>query len=322
MRLARAGQDDQVGLWRKLKRLVVFGALSATRAVVEAAPRRWDGWLAHLVQRLVRFFSPGIGRRIEDHLRLIYGARRDHAERHELAETVAENLGLSVVEFMRLGRMSPDELRRTVRCYGRSRIERLLAAGRRVIVITAHYGNFELMGAYLTAIGLPTVYIARASDADLTEQLVHGIRATHGVEVVHKSAWRDALRAVRGGRILGILADQAVMTGGVMADFLGRPAASAIGPVMLARQSDAVIVPVFITRDANQRMTVAIHRPFELPRTGDAEADLREGVRQINEVISRQIEHRPVEWHWMHRRWKTPTSLRNRAPRLRRSVGD
>jgi KDO2-lipid IV(A) lauroyltransferase len=276
--------------------------------------------LARWILRQLNFLVPELRRRMSDHLRLVYGRSHSVDERARMAQRVQDNLGATLAEFMRLAHRRPEDLRHRTRTFGQIHLRRALDAGHGVLLVTAHYGSYELAGAYCAAHGLPITVLARARDDVLTEQFVGRTRSQHQIRVIHKTAWREALKVLRDGGLVGVLADQAVNTGGVMADFLDQPAATAVGPILMAQQTGAALLPCFVTRDNNGRLTVELHAPIELPSTGDEEADLCTAAQRLNDVLSAQIRHRPEEWQWLHRRWKTPRSIRRRAPKLDRSM--
>lgn len=308
------------GLRRALRRRLVAGALALFRIFVLAVPRSWDPALARFLYATLRLFAARIASRMLDHLRLVYGDTMTAAERLALMDRAAFAYCRGVIEFIRMDQLDPADVRRRTRVRGQGVLRRAFASGRGVILLTAHYGNFEMMAANCGAYGLPITVIARSRTDELVEQWLAATRARHGLTIVHKQGWRAALRVLKSGGTLGVIADQAVRTGGVMADFLGHPSPTAVGPILLARSTGAIVIPAFITRDANDRFTVEIHEPLEFPNTGDEEADLQAAAQMINDVISRQIHHKPDEWLWMHRRWKQPISLRSGPVRLDRAL--
>lgn len=311
---------DRPDYGRYLRRQVVQVTVGFYRALCSLVPVAWDNALAAFMDRALRFFCPHVLCRVRDHLRLIYGHDLGRAEREALADRVVRNACRGVTEFMRISQLSPDDVRRRADVYGKVHLHRALAAGRGAAIATAHYGNYEMLAFVCASYGHSVVAIARPMDDEATQQFTAATRGQHQVEVISKSNWREALRAMRRNAVVGIIADQAVLTGGVMAEFLGRPASTAIGPLILSRAAGAPILPSFITRDANNRFTIEIHAPLPLPDTGDNQADLQAGAQLINDAISAQIRCRPEEWLWSHRRWKSPRSTRSAAPKLERSL--
>lgn len=310
------------GTGRLLKKLLVAAGFMLFRAVVLVIPRSWDERSARTIKRLVLAFSPHLRRRALDHLRLVYDGTKSPAERRAIAEEALLNFARMLVEFFRLLQLDATDVRRLVRVNGQGNLRRALDAKRGIIALTGHYGNYEMMAANCGVYGLPFLAIARSKADEFVEPFLADVRDRHGLEIVHKFGWRVAAERLKEGGLVGVVADQAVRTGGVLVEFLGHNSPTAIGPLLLARHSNATVLPMFITRDANNRFTLDIHPPLDLPNTGDEEQDLRDGALLLNQTIGSQVLHRPEEWLWVHRRWKKPVAVRRSSPKLSRAFGE
>ncbi|MCZ7599319.1 MAG: hypothetical protein M5U09_18645 [Gammaproteobacteria bacterium] len=129
---------------------------------------------------------PDLRRRLTHNLKLIYGETHSQAELVAFSRRVRRNLALNVVDFMRLSDCGPQDLLRRTRTYGQIHLRRALEAGRGALLVTGHYGGYELAGAYCAAHGLPITVLARARDDELTEQFFSRTRNHHHVRVIHK----------------------------------------------------------------------------------------------------------------------------------------
>ena len=87
-------------------------------------------------------------------------------------------------------------------------------------------------------------------------------------------------------------------------DFLGRPAATALGPAILALRSGAALVPAFAHRLADGTFLAEFFPALDLPHTDDRDADVRQITQMCNDVVGREITADPAQWLWLHRRWK------------------
>ena len=92
--------------------------------------------------------------------------------------------------------------------------------------------------------------------------------------------------------------------GGAVLTFLGRPAATAIGPAMLALRSGATILPVFIRRLEGDRFLYSIHERVEMPATEDRQEAAEALAQKLNDIIGAEITAHPEQWLWLHDRWK------------------
>ena len=131
-------------------------------------------------------------------------------------------------------------------------------------------------------------------------------RAAHGVRAIWRNRTngsavaRGCLRALRDGRVLGLLLDQDLGdVPSVTAPFLGRPARVALGPAELALRAGAAVVAGFIGRDGADPDAHRIHID-PLPLDGGAPAL----ALRMSNAIEAAIRRRPDEWVWLHDRWR------------------
>jgi KDO2-lipid IV(A) lauroyltransferase len=270
----------------------LFGALPVDAASAVG------GWLART-----------IGPRLGASKRAVLNLRRAMPELDEtrIAEIVFgmwENLGRVVGEYPHLDKFRVYEKGGRVEALNTESVDPLLAAGKRLIFISAHFGNWEMAGLAATQKGLAVTQIYRAANNPLVDALIQESRAIVGSEPVPKGsvAARRSIEALRQGRHLALLVDQK-MNDGIPVPFFGRDAMTAPAVAQLAIRFDAAIIPARVerTRGANFRLTV--FPPIEMPQTGDRHADARETMRRVNAVLESWIRERPEQWFWLHRRW-------------------
>ena len=195
---------------------------------------------------------------------------------------------------------------RFVRFRNRERLDKAYEKGKGIIVLTAHFGSWELMAAALRENNCPGVTIGRRIYFKKYDDFLNRLRKSRDVEVIYRDeSPRKMLKTLKKNWIVGIVADQDVdSVDGVFVNFFGQAAYTPTGPVALAKASGAVLLPVFIIREGS-RHTIAIDEPIELRDTGDKEADLIYNTQKWSDVVESYIRRYPDQWVWMHRRWKT-----------------
>ena len=171
--------------------------------------------------------------------------------------------------------------------------------------MSAHLGNWEILGATCTALGYRISIVGRRMYYYKFEELLHGARRAAGVRVVDRDEPKAMLRTLRNGHFLGIMGDiDAVKVGSVYVEFFGRLALTPTGPVALALRMDVPLVPAFIVRNERGGHTVLIDEPLRLIRTGDMQKDLLVNTMRAAKAIERVIRRYPDQWTWFHRRWQ------------------
>ncbi|MGD9496739.1 MAG: lysophospholipid acyltransferase family protein [Armatimonadota bacterium] len=245
---------------------------------------------------------------------LILGEQHDGRARVRMLHASLRNMAKTMLELLKLPTMSEQQLVSLTPARGVEHLEEAVSRGKGVIVVTAHFGSWELLAARISQLGYPLTVIARDANDPPTAQIIRQARESAGVRVAERHEVRRVLRALRRGEVVGILPDQHGGDAGIWVAFLGRPASTVSGPAALAYHTGAAIVPGFARRRSDERVDVYFLPALELPDTGDREADVRHVTEMINDVMGEQIRRYPAQWMWMHNRWRTPPSLEHPEP--------
>ncbi len=287
--------------WLAMRGLMLLAA-HLPEQVQQAAARGLGGVLARL---------PVARRRLAlDNLALAF-PELDEVHQRQILQASLRHWTQTAIELAACaeGVMTPGELARRVDIEGLDHLDRALAAGRGVIALTAHFGNFSWIVLALAARGYPAAAVYKEA-SDFAPDFFGKIMLHHGVTPIRvitrerSGLARPILRALHEGRIVLMNMDQSTANG-LPIPFFGRPAWTPIGPVVLARRSGAPIVPMFMHHQGAGHRLV-IQPPYPLSRQADKEAALREDVQRLSEVIEQAVRAAPDEWYWVHRRWKRP----------------
>jgi Kdo2-lipid IVA lauroyltransferase/acyltransferase len=280
-----------------------YGFILPLQTVVRALPERsalqLGGLVGLLVFRSVRRYREVALR----NLQLSFGW--EPARTEAVARETFRNLGKTLVEFLRLPGRSPADIRRSCRLEGMEHVREALAAGRGLIIISAHYGNWELFAARVVADGIPLSVVVREADDAGTNALVNGIRESCGYRVIpRQSAPRGVLEALRRNQVVALMMDQNTIAGGEFVPFFDRLAATVTGPAVFALRTGAALIPVFAVRQPDDTHIGQIGPPVALPRTGDRAEDVRALTAQLTALIEAQVRADPTQWFWIHDRWR------------------
>ena len=235
-----------------------------------------------------------------------------HAAAQRIARRSAQNFGMTLCEFLHMRAASPQEIRDYVGTDGIEHVLEGLKAGRGVILLTAHLGNWELMGAR-AAQDIPLTVVARPSSNAGIQAHIGSIRAAQGIDVISKfDNARASLQVLRANKTLGILPDQHAGETGVLMPFFGRPTRFVTAVARLARFSGAPVVPAYGVRRtpwlADGRINPYIAPPLSLfdneDKSSDREAAILEGTRRAVAQLEETVRRYPEQWLWMHRRWR------------------
>ncbi|MFH1268881.1 MAG: lysophospholipid acyltransferase family protein [Planctomycetota bacterium] len=262
-------------------------------------------WAKRLAWLLADVMRPR-GKLVDENLRLAFPEKSDD-ERRQIARRMWEHLFLLVLEVAHAPRkIHETNWRRHVRLEGVDDLVRILLGERPVIIITAHFGNFEVGGFMLGILGFPTYSVARTLDNPYLHRYVDRFRQLTGQHLIPKKGGYDQiLDVLASAGTLAFLADQAAGTKDCWVDFFGRPASTYKAIALLSLQHDAPMAVCYARRLDRplqfEMVTTAIVDPRDVPDGVGSVHDLTQWyTSQLEEAIRRS----PEQYWWIHRRWK------------------
>jgi len=289
---------------RRLEQIAVAGAAQATR-LLTYLPLRWAWWVADNWAGLMILAAPRRQRMADANVAATFPDLTAR-ERRQIIRRSVRNVSRTMLELFMLPRLSQEDLGRLIETPDLTPLREAAQSGDGVIFITAHFGNWEFLAAHVAhQVGPPTV-IARDATHPVTAQMINSARESHGLRILGRRDTRDMLRVLNAGGILGMLPDQHAAVGGVLMDFLGRPAWTFTGPALLASRTGARVFATFCVRDFNGGFKMVLSPEIKPVRTGDREADVLAHTRLISDAIEQVIRAHPDNWLWLHNRWKEP----------------
>ena len=231
----------------------------------------------------------------------------DSVAPHALAKSAFEQLGRSFLEFLALPAESRESLRGRVVFEGFEPALERCRAGKGAIMITAHFGNWELLGAAFGVLTGRVKYLLPAQTNPASDAYLNDVRRRIGVEPLQIGfGMRSGLHALREGAFVGMLPDQDARKVGLHVPFLGRLASTHTAPARLAISADCPIMVALLTREGPGRFRARMRRILTPdPRAPEA-SEVERLTRLMNEALEEGIRERPDHWYWIHRRWKTP----------------
>jgi KDO2-lipid IV(A) lauroyltransferase len=186
-------------------------------------------------------------------------------------------------------------------------LDRALAAGRGVIVVTGHLGNFELGGRILAS-RHAVLDVVKPMRNRRFDHYLQRLRQTHGIRtVVAQDAGRAVVAHLRSGGVVTLLVDQDAGREGACTGFLGHPASTWPGAARLALRTGAPVVPLAILRGAGGWHELRIGDALDCATGGDEATDIETLTARISAAVEAYILDRPEQWFWVHRRWKGAT---------------
>lgn len=294
------GASGEMNATRGLETLLVRGLAAGLGNLSWPRALRAGASLGEAARRI------GVRRRVaEANLRLAFPELSD-AERAAILARHYRELGRVASEYPRLGTLTRAGAGEVVaEVSGTEHLENVRAAGRGAILLTGHFGNFELLGAWLGKLH-PVDFVVKPLSNPGVESLIAGWRAAAGVGTIPLGAsLRRVFMALRHNRWVAMLADQDARARGHFVPFFGRLTSTPAGPAELSLRTGAPIVMGFGSRDPDGRHRLEIPAPLvaEDAQAPGAALDL---TARHTAALERAVCGHPEAWFWLHRRWKTP----------------
>ncbi len=243
---------------------------------------------------------------------------KSEAEVRQIARASFEHLGRSTIETALLPSLGERGVLGIVgKVDGWAHMESAIAAGRGTVIVAGHHGNWELLGAYIAARGVPIDVIVRGMSNKLFDSYLNQTRRELGMTVVHDSeAVKRTPRSLRDGRAVAFVADQGVLgLASTFVLFFGRPAKTPRGAAVFALRFNAPVLFVDALRLPDGKYRIIIE-PIVAETTGDREKDVDAIIARFSEVLESWVRKYPEQYFWQHRRWRrqppdTPPELRD-----------
>ena len=270
-----------------------------------------------LVRPLPRSFALGVGAGLGRGVRGL-GFRREVADRNLALAfpdlSAGDRVDLARRMYAHFGRVATDSLRLTaggpravlpfVRSFeGEDLLRSLAAEGRGAIVLTGHFGNWELAAAWAAAIGLPVCGVVKPPSNPWVADLVERSRRKMGIEPIPLPEAKTAVPAARAaGKLIGLVADQGAMRSHTWVPFFGRPTQTAEGPGLFAARTGAPVVFGAFIAEADGR-----YRGYAELLDPSPQGDATELIQRLATLFRQRLEAavrvNPEQYLWTHRLW-------------------
>jgi KDO2-lipid IV(A) lauroyltransferase len=292
---------------RRLRHWIEYLPAWLLLKVLGLLPRRWALRAGYAAGALAYRFWPRLRPVGQRNLELVF-PELSHSERDRILKGAFRNLGRLLGEFSQFPKHTSATISQIVEYDGLEHYTQAVAQGRGVLILTAHFGAWELSSFAHSMYGYPMRFLARRLDNPLLENLIEQYRTLGGNRSVDKTqAARQVLRALKQGETIGILMDLNTQTQeGIFCDFFGISACTSPLVAAFALRSLTPVVPGFLIWDEQrQKHRLRFDPPVELIITGDQHYDIVANTSRFNQIIETHIRRYPEHWLWVHKRWNT-----------------
>jgi KDO2-lipid IV(A) lauroyltransferase len=291
---------------RKLKHRLEYLVFQVLYQLTRLLPRR--GLLA-VGRGLGTFVWKVVGFRrqvILGNLTAAFGEEHDAAWIERTAHDFYRHLGMTLMEFLAAGHRSRQDLVDNIDVEGLEILDDLVAAGQAAVLVSGHFGNFELQLPRAAVQGIRAHGVVKAQSNRLIDGFYNGIRSREGVGIIYTGgAFPRILETLKSGEFVGLMSDQDAGPKGHFVKFMGRYASVTRGPATLAVQAGVPIVMAIVFRQPDNRHVIRIGPRIDIDPAWDEETAIRRMTERHTAALEEAIREAPAMYYWVHRRWKT-----------------
>lgn len=264
-------------------------------------PIQFNLWLGRQLGVIAYYLSGKRVRITHANLRSAFSGEKSPAEIKRITKNVYRNVSQTFTELLSMTKFDKKYVDKFVKVHNMERIEEASKNPNGMILVSAHFGNWELSTVTSAFKGFPLYMLARDQKMKRLNELLNLLRESKGNIVIRKGAdVKNLFRVLRQGKGVGLLGDQNAGAQGKLVGFFGRPASTAIGPYRMAQKTGACILPAFIHRTKGPHHDLFLE-PVIRVREAD---DLIHPMKEYSRLLEKHIRKSPDQWFWMHKRWK------------------
>jgi KDO2-lipid IV(A) lauroyltransferase len=257
-------------------------------------------WLLYHADRRHRLVA-------DDNLRHAFPGRYTDAERDALVRAVYRHFCRLLIDIIHTPRrLSPLTWRRYIDLSESRPIIDRIASGRPMLLVTGHFGNWEIGGYVLGLLGFRTYAIARPLDNPYLDDFLRGFRQRTGQGILAKHGDFEKMNAIlESNGVLATLGDQDAGQRGPFVDFFGRPASTHKAIALLSLEHRVPVLVIGVRKIGEPMRYRIVVEDHILPEEYDGRpAAVMEMTQRFTAALERVVRQAPEQYFWLHRRWK------------------
>lgn len=273
-------------------------------------------WLGRRVGIVIFMFNKKRRLIAYANLKAAFAKEKPPEELRAITKRVYQNMVQTFVEVLNLTKVNKGYVEKYIEIVNFERIQNAARSGRGTILLTAHFGDWELLSLTSSVVGFPIMVLVREQKMKRLNELLNRLRESNGCKVIRKGMdVKNLLRALNEKNIVGILADQDAGKNGMFVDFFGRPTSSHSGTMEIAKHTDSLVLPNFIVRTHGPYHKIYLEeyidfrniqdQPVTSSDPGKPMGAVREGLQKYMSLLEKYVRQYPDQWLWLHKRWKS-----------------
>jgi Kdo2-lipid IVA lauroyltransferase/acyltransferase len=277
--------------------------------MVQPIPRKMVVTIGNGLGSLVFYFSGKRKRSAKINLDIVFADSKSPGEKNKIIKKSFQNLAVSALQCLWATHDTENRVRSLIEGEpsGLEILQDCLKKHKGIFFLTAHYGNWEIMGLFHGYLGIcPLASIVRKLDNPYLDIATKKFRTLSGNKILYRDeSPLKFVRELKNNGSVAVMMDQNTAKGGVFVDFFGKKAATPRSLALLSYRLGTPVLPLFCYPTENGTYRIEYGPEIKFEKTGNKNNDLLQWTQQCQLFIENVIRKNPSSWMCGHRRWKT-----------------
>ena len=286
---------------------IVYRIFLALVYILRKSPKSIRRCFFKLLASFAYMFAGKTNNIIKTNLRFISENKISDSEIKKIQKYSYFNMLLWVQSLIENLDMSNEELLDTVEIENKEIIDKIVSDNRPIILISAHFGNMEMLSTYINKNVIKLNQVARQSNFKEVDDFIVKGRESSGSKIIFRNgAVKKLVKALIKKEAVSLIIDQNINSReGTEVEFLGKKAYQSSTSAILARKFNAVIIPLAIFNKDDYKYKIKVYKPILPIKTDDEENDIKILSQLQANAISDIILEDKKQWFWPHKRFKS-----------------
>ena len=221
---------------------------------------------------------------------------------NKITSSMWNNYGRVFAEYVFMKNFRNNQLNDNIKIIGNDILEEIKKNNQKVIFVSGHFSNFELMAMQIEKAGIKLAAIYRPLNNIFVNKIMERIRRKHICKTQIKKGiggLKELLKLNKDGYSTALMIDQRVSQG-IKSNFFNEKAYTTTIPAQLVKKFKIPVVPIFLERYEGIKFKMTVFKPIKF----DENQTIEDITNQLNKILEKMIISKPNFWIWSHNRWK------------------
>ncbi|MCX7919319.1 MAG: lysophospholipid acyltransferase family protein [bacterium] len=288
-------------LSKKIKHNAVYWLIIGCKKLVQWVPLKVALAISSIFATIGYYMVAKNRKRILTNLTNIYSSRLSKKEIKSLALATYRHWAKSIIELLSIEHWTPEQFNQIIQIEGRENLDAVWNGQQGLVCVLAHYGNWELAGAYFAKVWqIPINVVGNVLYDKKVDRLLNELRVKVGLKILSRgNALKASLTALKQNEVLAIMADYDAGGKTMRFPFLESSIDFPVASLYFAYRSKVPVLPLFVVRQDNNTHRICFEKPLQKGQYLEPEADFKHFVSQFVSLIETYIRRAPTQWAWM-----------------------